>query len=105
MSRRSASCEQGPRRPPELDAISDRHNWHLRPCDLCTKYVTMTCVVCFIDRTPGRIEKLGEDSYRFTYTDADGADHTIDAGLVMMATGRAARSHGLGLEVGCSQPP
>ncbi|MEW5299041.1 MAG: hypothetical protein WDW36_002091 [Sanguina aurantia] len=48
--------------------------------------------------TPKEIEKLGEDSYRFTYTDADGADHTIDAGLVMMATGRAARSHGLGLE-------
>lgn len=46
-----------------------------------------------------RIEKLGDDSYRFTYTDAEGVDHTIDAGLVMMATGRAARSSGLGLEV------
>lgn len=48
-----------------------------------------------------RIEKLEDGSFRVTVrAGADGAERTIDVGLVMMATGRKPRIQGLGLEVG-----
>ena len=47
-----------------------------------------------------RIVKLGEHSYTLHYTDKAGVALTMNCSLIMMATGRKAKTGGLGLEVG-----
>ena len=44
--------------------------------------------------------KLGEHSYTLHYTDKAGVALTMNCSLIMMATGRKAKTGGLGLEVG-----
>lgn len=43
---------------------------------------------------PSRIVKRGEEQYTVHYKDGEGAELSIDCGLVMFATGAMSRLHG-----------
>jgi hypothetical protein len=69
------------------------------PCmELCCVLKLSDMLTSEFFATSCRIVKQAEDDYMVTFKDGSGAEHQLQCGLVMFATGRAPRSMNIGVD-------